>query len=138
MFLVNTRSDIQFSVHQYSRFTHSPKKSHTLASKRVIRHLKHTQENGKDRGLTFELEGNAIPKTECHADADFAGLWNVENNKDPVSSKTRPGLVIFVGKLPSHVAVQTARRISPFNNRSRNCGSEHEQERITVVEKNGG
>ena len=70
MFLVNTRPDIQFAVHQCTRFTHSPKNSHTHAAKRVIGHLKHTQENEKDRGLTFELGGNATPKTECHTDED--------------------------------------------------------------------
>jgi hypothetical protein len=36
MFLVNTRPDIQFAVHQCARFTHSPKHSHMLAVKRVI------------------------------------------------------------------------------------------------------
>ena len=64
MFLVNTRPDIQFAVHQCARFTHSPKHSHMLAVKRVIRYLKHTQEDGKDRGPTFEIGGNEIPKIE--------------------------------------------------------------------------
>ena len=100
MFLVNTRPDTQFAVHQCDFFTHSPKNSHKFAVKRVIRHLKHTQENGKDRGLTFELGGNEIPKIECCADADFTGLWNVENNEDPVSSRSRTGFVIFVGNCP--------------------------------------
>ena len=30
----------------------------------MTRHLRHTQENGKDRGLTFELGGNDVPKIE--------------------------------------------------------------------------
>ena len=50
--------------------------------------------------MTFELGGNEIPKIECYVDADFAGLWNVENNKDPVSSKSITGFVIFVGRCP--------------------------------------
>ena len=100
MFLVNTRPDIQFAVHQCVRFTHSPKHSHMLVVKRVIRYLKHTQEEGKDRGLAFEIGGNKIPKIECYLDAEFAGKWNVENNKDPVSSKSRTGFVIFVGNCP--------------------------------------
>ena len=100
MFLVNTRPDIQFEVHQCARFTHSPKHIHMLAVKRVIRYLKHTQEEGKDRCITFEIGGNEIPKIECYVDADFAGLWNVENNEDPVSSKSRTGFVIFVGNCP--------------------------------------
>ena len=59
--------------------------------------MKHTQEEGKDRGLTFEIGGNETPKLEYYVDTDFAGLWNVENNEDPVSSKSRTGFVIFVG-----------------------------------------
>jgi hypothetical protein len=35
-----------------------------LAVKRVIRYLKHTQEEGKYRGLTFEIGGNEILKIE--------------------------------------------------------------------------
>jgi hypothetical protein len=100
MFLVNTRPDIQFVVHQCARFTHSPKHSHMLAVKRIVKYLKHTQEDGKDRGLTFDIGGNEIPKIECYVDADFAGLWNVENNEDPVSSRSRTGFVIFVGNCP--------------------------------------
>ena len=77
-----------------------PKHSHMLAVKRVIRYLKHTQEEGKDRGLTFEIGGNGIPKIECYVDTDFAGLWNMENNEDPVSSKSKTGFVISVGNCP--------------------------------------
>ena len=34
---------------------------------------------------------------ECHMDANFAGLWNVECDDDPVSSKSGTGFVMFVG-----------------------------------------
>ena len=37
---------------------------------------------------------------DCFVDADFAGLWRVENDADPVSSKSRTGFVIFVGNCP--------------------------------------
>ena len=36
MFLVNTRCDIQFAVHQCARFTHNPKESHTNAIKKIM------------------------------------------------------------------------------------------------------
>ena len=58
MFLVNTRPAIQFAVHQCAWFTHAPKHSHMLVVNRSIRYLKHTQEDGKDRGLTFDIGGN--------------------------------------------------------------------------------
>ena len=113
MFLVNTRPDIQFAVHQCARFNHNPKKSHFNAVKRIVRYLKATQENGRDRGLTFDVGGvDEIPKVECFVDADFAGLWNVEHNDDPVSSKSRKGFVMFIANCPviwqSKLQVETA------------------------------
>ena len=113
MFLVNTRPDIQFAVHQCARFTHNPKLSHKNAVKRIIRYLQETQVDGKDRGLTFDVgDQSEVPKVECFVDADFAGLWNVEHNDDPVSSKSRTGFVIFVGNCPvvwqSKLQVETA------------------------------
>ena len=102
MFLVNTRSDIQFAMHQCARFTHNPKQSHTNAVKRIICCLKGTElEGGGDRALTFVVGGaQDIPFIEAMCNSDFAGLWNVENNLDPVSSKSRTGFVIFVGGCP--------------------------------------
>ena len=113
MFLVNTRPDIQFAVHQCARFTHNPKRSHGNAVKRIIRYLLDTRLDGKDRGLTFDVgDPKEVPKVECFVDADFAGLWNVEHNEDPVSSKSRTGFVVFVGNCPviwqSKLQVETA------------------------------
>ena len=113
MFLVNTRPDIQFAVHQCARFTHNLKKSHGHAVKRIICYLLETRQDGRDRGLTFDVgDANEIPKVECYVDADFAGLWNVEHNDDPVSSKSRTGFVVFVGNCPviwqSKLQVETA------------------------------
>ena len=101
MFLINTRSDIQFAVHQYARFTHNPKKNHGNAMKRIVRYLLETRKNGKEKDLIFDIkESNKIPKIEYYVDADFAGLWNMENNDDSVSSKNRTGFVVFVGNCP--------------------------------------
>ena len=75
--------------------------SHFNAIKKIMRYLKETQVDGKDRGLTFDIgDKGKTPKIECYVDADFAGLWNVEHNNDPVSSKSRSGFVIFVGNCP--------------------------------------
>ena len=101
MFLVNTRPDIQFAVHQCARFTHNPKMSHLNAVKRIIRYFKETERDGRDRGLTFDIGVKEnLPTIKCYVDADFAGLWNVEHNDDPVSSKIRTGFVIFVENYP--------------------------------------
>ena len=53
-----------------------------------------------------------VSKVECHVDADFAGLWNVEHNDDPVSLKSRTGFVMFIVNCPviwqSKLQVETA------------------------------
>ena len=93
MFLVNTRLDIQFAVHQCARFNHNPKQSHHNAVKKIVRYLKETQKDGKDRGLTFDVDSVREPPK---MDADFSGLWNVENNGDPVRSKSGAGFVCLL------------------------------------------
>ena len=37
---------------------------------------------------------------DCYVDADFAGLWGVENPESPISVKSRSGWVIMVGGCP--------------------------------------
>ncbi len=37
---------------------------------------------------------------DCYADADFAGLYNVENHTDPVCVKSRTGYVLLLGGCP--------------------------------------
>ena len=65
----NTRPDIQFAVHSAARHSHSPKKSHAQAVKRIIRYLIGTAE----RGIEFEPDLNSGLDMWC--DADFSGLW---------------------------------------------------------------
>ena len=90
----NTRPDIQFAVHQVARFSHSPKKSHGQAIKRIIRYLIGTN----TKGLTFQ------PKVDqgldCWVDADFAGLYGYEQEQDPVSVKSRTGFVLTLFGCP--------------------------------------
>ena len=45
-YLVFTRPDIAFSVHQVCQFMQSPMASHYLAVKRILRYLKGTMTNG--------------------------------------------------------------------------------------------
>lgn len=99
MFLVNTRCDAQLAVHQCARFIHNPKESHANAIKRILRCLKGTElSGGGGRGLTFAARNeNDIPFIEAMHGSDFAGLWNMERNLDPASSKSRTGFVIYLG-----------------------------------------
>jgi hypothetical protein len=90
----NSRPDIQFAVHQCARFTHYPKKSHEDAITRICRYLQGT----KDKGLRFKPDGEM--KMDCYVDADFAGLYNVENTQDPVCVKSRTGYCLTLGNCP--------------------------------------
>jgi hypothetical protein len=90
----NSRPDIQFAVHQCARFTHDPKASHEEAIKRICRYLKGT----KTQGMTFKPDSTM--QLNCYVDADFAGLWNVEDDQDPVCVKSRTGYVLTLGNCP--------------------------------------
>jgi len=92
----NSRPDIQFAVHQCARFTHCPKQSHAEGVKRVCRYLAGTSRNG----LTFKPTNQM--KLDCYVDADFAGLWNHEDDQDPVCVKSRTGYVMTLGGCPLH------------------------------------
>ena len=90
----NTRPDIAFAVHQCARFSHRPMKIHEDAVKRIVRYLIGTI----DKGLIFRLQDEIV--LEAFADADFAGLWNVEDAQDPTCVKSRTGYLIRLGKVP--------------------------------------
>jgi hypothetical protein len=105
----NSRPDIQFAVHQCARFTHCPKRSHGDAILRICRYLQGT----KEKGLRFTPTETL--KLDCYCDADFAGLYNVENHQDPVCVKSRTGFcltlgdcpLLWVSKLQSEIALST-------------------------------
>ena len=110
MFLAtNSRPDIAYAVNQCARFTHNPKASHATAVKRIIRYLKGTRTKG------MQLKPNGQLQVDCYVDADFAGLWSVEDDQDPISVKSRSGhLIFFMGcpfswssKLQTQIALST-------------------------------
>jgi hypothetical protein len=90
----NAHPEIQFAVHQCARFTHCPRASHEEAIKHICRCLK----GAKGNGLTFRPTPSL--NLECYVDADFAGLWNHEDDQDPVCVKSRTGYVITLGECP--------------------------------------
>ena len=94
----NTRPDIAFAVHQCARFTHNPKHSHSVGVKRIIRYLQGT----KDKGMI--LQPNSSLQADCYVDADFAGLWGVEHDQDPICVKSRTGYLITYKNCPLHWA----------------------------------
>ena len=97
MYLIHTRCDIQFAVHQCARFTHQPKRTHGLAERRIVRYLRST----KDQGLDYKTCQGPI-EFENYVDADFAGLYGYEDDQDPSSAKSRSGYVFTLGGNPIH------------------------------------
>ena len=105
----NSRPDISYAVHSCARFTHCPKQSHATAVKRIIRYLIGT----KDKGLI--LSPSQTLEVDCYVDADFAGLWSVEDPNDSICVKSRSGhLIMFMGcpllwksKLQTQIALST-------------------------------
>ena len=95
MFLAqNSRPDIAFATHQCARFTHAPKASHAKAVKRIVRYLKGTS----DKGIIMKPSGDL--GVDCYVDADFAGLYGVEDSQDPICAKSRTGYVITLSDCP--------------------------------------
>ena len=90
----NTRPDIQFAVHQVARFSHSPKKSHGQAIKRIVRYLLLTRTNG------ISFQPDLQQGLDCYVDADFSGLYGYEDEQDPVSVKSRTGFVLTLFGCP--------------------------------------
>ena len=90
----HSRPDISFAVHQAARFSFCCKRSHELALIRIGRYLKATSKKGMRIKPSKEL------KVDCYPDADFAGLWPHEDDKNPTSVKSRTGFVITLSDCP--------------------------------------
>ena len=90
----NTRPDISFAVNQCARFSANPRKKHECALKRIGRYLRAT----RDKGLIMKNED--APSLNCWCDADFAGLWKVEDPQNSASVKSRTGYIFTLGSCP--------------------------------------
>ena len=59
------------------------------------------------KGILDNEEGLIFSPTKdltfsCYVDADFAGLWNYEDDQDPVCVRSRTGYVMTMGGCPIH------------------------------------
>lgn len=105
----NSRPDIAFAVNQCCRFANNPKRCHKKVVKRIERYLK----GSRDRGMVIKPDVNL--GLDLYADADFAGLFSVEDPEDPTSVKSRTGWVVtfrgmpvtWSSKLQSEIALST-------------------------------
>ena len=62
--------------------------------KRIGRYLKGTA----DRGMVIKPDSNL--GLDLYADADFAGLFAVEDKEDPVCVRSRTGWLLTLGGVP--------------------------------------
>jgi hypothetical protein len=85
----------EFAVHQCTQFTHCPRASHEEEVKHICRYL----QGARGHGLTFQPTDNL--DLNLYVDANFAGLWNHEDDQDPVCAKSRTGYVITLGGCPT-------------------------------------
>ena len=90
----HSRPDIAFAVHQCARFTFSPRRSHEKAVKRIVRYLLQTRDKGLIIKPTEDLS------VDLYVDADFAGLWSVEDKNSIDSVRSRTGFTIMIGHAP--------------------------------------
>jgi hypothetical protein len=93
----NSRPDIQFSVHQCAHFTHNPKQNHGDAVNHIC-HCSHYLQGTKNCGLIFHTTKTMT--IDCYSDADFARLWNYEDDQDPVCVKSCTGYVLMLAGCP--------------------------------------
>jgi hypothetical protein len=96
LYLTNTRPDIQFATHQCARFAHCPRETHADYLIRICRYLKGTAH----QGISFIPELKGPLRLDCYVDADFAGLFHVEDGQDPACVKSRTGYCMFLGQCP--------------------------------------
>jgi hypothetical protein len=90
----NTRADIAFAVSQVARFSADPKKSHATAVKTILRYLKKTADMGTIVTPTNNLH------LRLYVDADFAGIFGQEDERNPDSVRSRTGYVISLSGWP--------------------------------------
>ena len=86
----NTRPDIAFDVHEAAQFSHGPRQCHEDAVKRNVRYLIGTRYEG------FYFGSKTDFRLEAYADADFSGLWGIEEPQDPTSVKCWSGYLIHL------------------------------------------
>ena len=91
----STRPDIAYAMHQCARFSRNPKHSHEIGVKHIARYLKGT----RDKGIIMKPDTDNLCIDMYH-DADFAGLYNTEDEQDPVSVKSWSGILLTFGNIP--------------------------------------
>ena len=102
----NSRPDIAFAVNQVARYANNPRQCHEIAVKRIGRYLKgslYTDSDGNEhtRGTIFKPPNRSEPlQVNLWADADFAGAWTLDEQRDPDTARSRTGYIVTLNDLP--------------------------------------
>ena len=91
----STRTDISYAVHQCARFSHKPMRFHEVALKQIGTYLKGTN----DKRMIMKPNKKKL-SLDLFADADFAGLFAAKDRDDPISVKSRIGILLNFGEVP--------------------------------------
>ena len=110
MYLANNkRPDIAFTVNQVAHFANNLRLIHEQAVKQIGKYLKgslYVDSSGVEhvQGTIYQFPVHQDDKPPLQlnlwADADFSGLWNIEDQMDPTSAKSRMGFVVTLSGLP--------------------------------------
>jgi hypothetical protein len=91
----NTHPDYALAVSQAAHFSHAPKKLYATAVKTIIRYLQRTF----DKGMTVRPRTGVLG-LENYVDASVAGNYGVEPAENPITVKSRTGIIIFLAGCP--------------------------------------
>ena len=83
------------AVHQCARFANDPRDLHTKALLHIGQYLL----GSRKEGMILRPNRSAM-NLDMYCDADFAGLYKVEDTQDPRSAKSRSGFIIMLGGAP--------------------------------------
>ena len=102
LYLTASRPDIVHSVCLCARFQSSPKESHLVAVKRILRYLRGTS----DLSLWYPRGGSL--KLHGYSDADYAGSLVDRKNTLGIAHYLGPCLISWASKKQNSVALSTA------------------------------
>ena len=112
MYLIsNAHPEIKSAVHQCAWFSHVPREICEEAIKHICRYLQGVKTN------RLTLQPNTSLELGLCINADFSGLWNYEDNHDPVCVKYRTGYIltlvlcpiIWSSKLQTEIELRTSK-----------------------------
>jgi transposase InsO family protein len=86
LYLLHTRPDIEFAVHQVCKYMHNPGKQHWMAVKHILRYL------AKTKHYKLIIDGNCELTLSAYTDADYGTCTD--------SRKCISGMIIYLGKTP--------------------------------------